>query len=123
MQIRLVGHSSELYMKIDKSGAWGEFSRALEKNGHTIVTEKSNSKIDVLVANSHLRLAIKECRKNKIPKEKMIIILWEPSVSDYKLHSERVLSKYGLIFSPSKEWGKSYKTLSFNWPVLGLKDE
>ena len=123
MQIRLVGHSGELYMTIDKSGAWGEFIRELEKNGHTIVTEKSNSKFDVLVANSHSRLAIKECRKNKIPKEKMIIILWEPSVSDYELHSKRVLSKYGLIFSPSKEWGKGYKTVSFNWPVLGLKDE
>jgi len=86
MRIRLVGHSRELYMKVDNSGPWREFIKTLEVNGHTIVTEKSNSKFDVLVANSHSRLAIKECRKNKIPKEKMILIIWEPSVSDYKLH-------------------------------------
>jgi hypothetical protein len=39
------------------------------------------------------------------------------------LHSKKVLNKYGRIFSPSKEWGKDYKTISFNWPVLRLQDE
>jgi len=122
MRIRLVGHSRKLYMKVDNSGPWREFIKTLEENGHTIVTEKSNSKFDVLVANSHSRLAIKECRKNKIPKEKMILIIWEPSVSDYKLHSKKVLNKYGLIFSPSKVWGKNFKTKSFKWPVLELEN-
>lgn len=123
MRIRLVGHSRELYMKVDDSGPWREFVRTLEENGHTIVTEKSTSQFDVLIANSHSRLAIKECRQNKILKEKMIIILWEPSVSDYKLHSKRVLGKYGFIFSPSRVWGKDFKTKSFKWPVLEIQKD
>jgi hypothetical protein len=123
MRIRLVGHSGEPVMNVGTDGPWWEFVKKLENCGHEIVTSDYGSKVDVLIANSHSKDAISECKKNHLPKNKMFFILWEPKSIDYKRHSRRILDNYGTIWSPSIEWAPNSNTKYFNWPQLKLNEQ
>ena len=70
MRIRLVGHSGEPVMNVGTDGPWWEFAKELENCGHEIVTSDHGANVDVLIANSHSKDAIRECKKNNIPKNK-----------------------------------------------------
>jgi len=120
MRIRLVGHLGEPYMNIGSDGPWWEFVSELKNLGCEIVESNYGDKIDALIANSHSKIAVEECRKNKVPKNKMFIILWEPKINDYKRHSKKVLNKYGTVWSPSIDWASQSEVKFFNWPQLGL---
>ncbi|MEI7670444.1 MAG: hypothetical protein WCJ33_10220, partial [Pseudomonadota bacterium] len=78
-------------MNIGSEGPWCDFVKELEKNGCEIINSGFDAKIDAMIANSHSKLAIEECRKNNIPKSKMFIILWEPRINDHKRHSKESL--------------------------------
>jgi hypothetical protein len=123
MRIRLVGHSGEPVMNVGTSGPWWEFVKELENNGFEIVSSDYGNNVDILIANSHSKEAINECRKNKVPKNKMFLILWEPKSIDYKRHSKPALDSYGTIWSPSLEWATDSNTRYFNWPQLKLKEQ
>jgi len=123
MRVRLVGHSGEPLMKIGKEGAWHSFTKVLESNGFEVVTKPFGAPIDALIANTHSRKAIKECKSNNVDKKKRVLILWEPEPTNYKLHKSAVLDQYSNIYSPTKEWGHNYKVRLFKWPVLKLKSQ
>jgi len=123
MRIRLVGHSGEPCMNTGSDGPWREFVNELEKKGCEIVNSDFGAKIDAMIANTHSKLAIKECKENNIPKSKMSIILWEPKINDHKRHSPDSLANYGIIWSPSIDWGLESKTKYFNWPQIALEEK
>jgi len=123
MRIRLVGHSGEPLMNVGTDGPWWEFVKELESCGHKIVSSGYGANVDVLIANSHSKDAIRECKKNNVPKNKMLLILWEPKSIDYKRHSRRVLDNYGTIWSPSIEWAVNSNVKYFNWPQLKLNEQ
>jgi CDP-diacylglycerol pyrophosphatase len=64
MRIRLVGHSGEPLMNVGTDGPWWEFVKELESCGHKIVSSGYGANVDVLIANSHSKDAIRECKKN-----------------------------------------------------------
>jgi hypothetical protein len=123
MRIRLVGHSGEPVMNIGDDGPWREFVKELERNGCEIVTSDYGSQIDALIANSHSKDAIRECKKNNVSKNRMFLVLWEPKTVDYRRHSRKVLDNYGTIWSPSIDWARKFNPKYFKWPQLKLKEE
>ena len=66
MRVRLVGHSGEPCMKVGKNGAWYSFVKVLESNGFEVVTKPYGAPVDALIANTHSRKAIKECKNNNL---------------------------------------------------------
>jgi hypothetical protein len=88
----------------------------LKKSGAQILTSKSGTKFDVLIANSHSKKSIRECEKFGVAKKNRILILWEPKEVNAKLYKPSTLSDYGHIFSPSVEWLMGRNVYNFNWP-------
>jgi len=123
MRIRLVGHSGEPLMNIGADGPWREFVKELERNGCEIVTSDFGAQIDALIANSHSKDAIKECKESNVSKNRMFLILWEPKTIDYRRHSRKVLDNYGTIWSPSIDWARKSNPKYFKWPQRKLKEE
>jgi len=123
MRIRLVGHLGESNMKVGSDGPWREFVNELKNRGHEIVDSNYGAKVDALIANSHSKIAVKECENSNVPKHRMFLILWEPKINDYKRHSKKVLNNYGIIWSPSLDWANKFKTRYFNWPQLELNQQ
>jgi hypothetical protein len=110
-------------MNVGPVGPWREFTKEIEKNGHQIVNSRISGNFDALIANNHSTYIVNECKKNKVPKSKMIIILWEPKTVDWKRHSRKSLSNYGTVFSPSLDWAIGNERKFFNWPQLKLAEE
>jgi hypothetical protein len=89
---------------------------------NTIVDKNFGEKIDALVANSHSQVAINECNLNDVPKNRRILILWEPKIVVPRTYSPKTLNKYGKIFTPSVDWAKELGAEKFLWPQLDLKN-
>lgn len=123
MRIRLVGHLGEPYMNVGSDGPWWEFVNELKNRGCEIIDSNYGVEVDALIANSHSKMAVQECKNSKVPKSKMFIILWEPKISDYKRHSKSVLDNYGIVWSPSFDWASQSETKYFNWPQLELSKQ
>jgi hypothetical protein len=121
MKIRLIGHSKNPTMTVGTQGPWFEFKKTLEKLGNQISTEKFRAQNDCLIANTHSKEAILECKVNKTPINRRILILWEPKIVVPKIYSRRVLSKYGKIYTPSVDWSEKVNGEIFKWPQLDLR--
>lgn len=121
MKIRLIGHSKNPTMNVGVEGPWYQFKKTLEELGLEINTEDFGNKNDCLIANSHSKEAILECKNNKTPINRRILILWEPKIVVPKLYSRRILSQYGKIYTPSVDWSEKVKGEIFKWPQLNLR--
>lgn len=121
LRIRIVGHQGEPYMDTGQSGPWYEFVEVLKMKGCKILDTQYGDEVDLLIANSHSKKALKEAKKSKLPGSKTHLVLWEPPVIDYRRHSPKILKLYNLVWSPSIHWAKSAKTHYFRWPQLQLK--
>jgi len=123
MRVRLIGHQGEPFMNTSSNGPWHEFAKELNSKGYEIVQDDFGIQIDLLIANTHSRKGIKEAKKSKLDKNKKHLILWEPSISDYKRHQESTLKKYGIIWSPTVYWANRKNTRIFKWPQLLLEEQ
>jgi hypothetical protein len=123
MRVRLVGHQGEACMNTGSSGPWHEFVEVLANKGCEIVKDDFGTHVDLLIANTHSQKGIDEANKSKVPNKMKHLILWEPPVIDYKRHSDKVLSQYGVIWSPTIYWARKHNTRHFNWPQLFLEQQ
>lgn len=121
MRIRVVGQAGEPLFPFNSGGPWVKFRDNLINNKDVLVTQKFGEKIDVLICHGYSRRAISEAKKSKVPKNRMVLVLWEPPIIQPKLHTDVYLSNFGFIYTPSKEWAKKYNAIYFNWPVRGMK--
>ena len=121
MKIRLIGHSKEAVMQVGPQGPWFDFKKTLLNFSNTIAEKNFGEQIDALVANSHSKLGIKECDSNMVPKNRRILILWEPKIAVPRTYSSKTLNNYGKIFTPSVDWAESLGAEKFLWPQLDLK--
>ena len=117
MRIRVVGQAGEALFPFKDSGPWAKFRDILITRKDVLVTQKFGQKIDALICHGYSKKAISEANNSKIPKNKMILILWEPPVVHPKLHSDEYLSNFGYIYAPSKEWAKKFNSIYFKWPI------
>ena len=117
MRIRVVGQAGEALFPFNDSGPWVKFRDILITRRDVLVTQKFGQKIDALICHGYSKNAISEANNSKIPKNKMILILWEPPVVNPKLHSDEYLSNFGYIYAPSKEWAKKFNSIYFKWPI------
>ena len=116
MRIKVIGHNKKIFLHPPRNNPWSAFFIELKKLGAQIVTSESDAKFDVLIANSHSKKALRECKKFGVTKENRILILWEPKEVNGKLYKPSTFSAYGHIFSPSPEWLKGNNVHEFNWP-------
>ena len=117
MRLRVVGQSGEALFPFNDNGPWAKFRDILISRKDVLVTQKFGQKIDALICHGYSKKAISEANNSKIPKNKMILILWEPPIVHPKLHSDEYLSNFGYIFAPSKEWAKNFDAIYFKWPI------
>ena len=123
MRIRIVGQAGESVFPFGIRGPWMKFKENLIKDTDILVKQKFGQKIDVLICHGYSKNAILEAVKSKIPKNKMVLVLWEPPITNPNLHSDRYLSNFGHIYAPSKEWAKKYNAIYFNWPIGKVKSK
>jgi hypothetical protein len=121
MIIRLVGHLTEAVMPVGSAGPWFNFKRTLKSYSNEITEANYGAQIDALVANSHSSEAINECDYSNVPKNRRILILWEPKIVNPITYSKKTLDNYGKIFTPSVDWAEKIGAESFLWPQLDLK--
>lgn len=123
MRIKVIGHTPDEDFFTATSKPWSMFFQAL-KQRHEIVTSKIGApKFDCLVVNSHSPKALKLALKLGIPKSKILMIYWEPSVSYSKLHTKKIRNQYGKVYTPSKDWSNQLGGTYFNWPQVLIKDK
>ena len=117
MRIRVVGQAGEPVFTFSANSPWAKFKDNLINDKYRLVTEKYGQKIDVLICHGYSKKAVYEANESKVPKNKRILVLWEPPITHPKLHSDEYLSNFGYIYTPSKEWAKKYDPIHFNWPI------
>lgn len=96
-----------------REGPWANFFEALEGQGHSIVSMGSNPQV-IISMNVHRSFHNKYLRN--IPPERRILVLWEPEAVRPENFNPSEISKFGLIFSPSKKWITGERVNYFNWP-------
>ena len=117
MRIRIVGQQGEPTLSFSAGSPWLDFFDVFAKAGYEILRDPFGQNIDVLICNGYSKKAVSEAKKSNLPKNKMILILWEPPVNNLKLHSENYLGNFGHIYTPSKNWASKQNVIYFNWPV------
>jgi hypothetical protein len=123
MRIRVIGQAGEPAFPFSNSGPWVIFKDNIISDKDMLVRGKFGQEIDALICHGYSKKAISEANKSKVPKNRMILVLWEPEIIQPRLHSDKYLSNFGFIYAPSKEWAKKYNAIYFNWPVEGIKPE
>jgi len=123
MKIRLIGHSGEAVFPFGTAGPWKEFEATLLSHGHTICAQGMNEGADAIIAHFYGKEVGAYMARWQIPREKRILVLWEPYVVETTRYRKSVLSKFGTTFAASVEWAKVIKAHPFNWPQGEILDE
>jgi hypothetical protein len=123
MKIRVIGHGGEGKFPFGASGPWKEFEKVLTSRGHEICSSDMDESADALIAHSYNQSVGKYIQRNIIPKNKLILVLWEPYIVETTRYKREVFSKFGTTFAPSIEWAMKVDAHSFNWPQDEIPDE
>jgi hypothetical protein len=122
MKIRVIGHGGEPRFPFGTSGPWNEFEKVVIARGHSICTPDMTEKADALIANSYSKSIGNHLKKSQIPKNKRILVLWEPYVVETIRYKKENISQFGSIFAPSIDWAEEVKANSFKWPQDEIPD-
>jgi hypothetical protein len=82
-----------------------------------------NEGADAIIAHFYGKEVGAYMARWQIPREKRILVLWEPYVVETTRYRKSVLSKFGTTFAASVEWAKVIKAHPFNWPQGEILDE
>ena len=117
MNIKLIGHTPDEDLIFTQNNPWKKFYDEFIKNNFRVVTGnvKSNN-FEYLVVNAHSPKSLKKAKNLKLDKSRLIMIYWEPSVTAPNLHSYKIRSQYGIVYTPSKLWTKNLTGEYFSWP-------
>jgi len=124
MKIKLIGHTPDQDMKVERDNPWQTFIEELTDNGFEIVYgEVENNYFDILIVNSHSPRSLKRASELNVKKSNIFMIYWEPSVSYPKIHSEKVRNLYGNAYTPSRVWKNKLNGHYFFWPQVKIDGE
>jgi hypothetical protein len=115
MKIKIIGHDGKIFSQPSIKNPWNVFHQQFINAGHSMV-ESLDQSCDVLISNSHSKDQIKLCEKNRVLRNNRFLILWEPRQTNPQIHSKRNISKYGTVFTPSRNWVSGEQVNDFNWP-------
>jgi len=121
MRIRVTGQSGEPVFPFSESGPWKAFENILKLNKYQMQKGNFGEKIDGLICNGFSSDAIKEAKASGLPKNKMILVLWEPPIINPKAYLKKYTDHFGVIYSPSKKWLKGNNVYYFKYPVDKIK--
>ena len=121
MRIRVTGQSGEPVFPFSESGPWKAFENTLKLNKFQIQKGNFGEKIDGLVCHGFSNDAIKEAIASGLPKNKMILVIWEPPIINPKVYLKKYTDHFGIIYSPSKKWLKGKNVYYFKYPVDKIK--
>lgn len=116
MRIRVTGHSAEDCFPFGTGGPWKKFANVILNQGYQLCDSDLAQPADVLIANTHHKKFMDYCEINDIPKERRVLILWEPYVVETTRYKPEVLQNYGHIYAPSINWARRINAQPFNWP-------
>ena len=115
MKIKIIGHDGKIFSQPPIKNPWNVFHQQFINAGHSMV-ESLDQSCDVLISNSYSKDQIKLCEENRISRNNRFLILWEPRQTNPQIHSKRYISKYGTVFTPSRNWVNGENVNDFNWP-------
>ncbi len=116
MKVKVIGHDGVNFSSAPSNNPWSAFFKVFERFDIKLVDNDDGQKFDALIANTHSKKVIRECKKLGISKNKRILILWEPKEINGKLYRSSTLGAYGHIFTPSRDWIQGHKIHEFRWP-------
>jgi hypothetical protein len=116
MKLRVVGHGGESRFAFGSSGPWCEFRDELLSKGHEVSSEPYGTNCDALIAHKHSSEALKEADDNCVPKNRRVLVLWEPAIVEKERYQREVLENYGTVFAPSVKWAQKVGANDFKWP-------
>jgi hypothetical protein len=123
MKIRVIGHAGEGKFPFGVSGPWNQFEKILLARGHEISPPDMAETADALIANFYSKSIGNYLAKSEIPKNKRILVLWEPYVVENIRYKKENISKFGSIFAPSIDWAEEVEAYSFKWPQDEIPDD
>ena len=122
MKIKIIGHTPDEDLIVERTNPWFRFSNSFKKYGHEVVRgEISSSIFDLLIVNSHSPKALKRARDLGLSKNRIVMIYWEPTVTYPRIHLAKIRDKYGLVFTPSRLWEKELRGEYFYFPQPEIK--
>jgi len=116
MKIRVTSHEGLATFPFDSAGPWSKFKEVFERSGHKICTLGFEEKCDAIIVNKINTTVMRYIKYSRIPREKRVLILWEPHVVDKEGFLSENLQHFGHIYAPSKSWAKQVKGEFFHWP-------
>ena len=116
MKIRVVGHNGEGKFPFGESGPWKEFEKTIVENGNEICGVNFEESADAIICHSVNSQVFEFIERFKIPLERRILILWEPFSVERTRYLDEVISRFGLVFAPSREWAQKVNGIEFRWP-------
>jgi len=116
LKIRVTGHSFQGVFPFGSSGPWNNFERVLIDRGHTICGNDYSEKADAIIANSFNTEIRDYILNSDIPKERRILVLWEPYIVEKTRYLPKVLELFGSVFAPSIDWADRVNGRAFSWP-------
>jgi hypothetical protein len=119
--LRVTGNQGEKVFPFETQSYWATFKQTLESHGFLIVTGDFGVKVDCLISMGPSTSALREARKNGIPKSRMALVIWEPPVVSRRLHSEIFQNKFGVVAAPNRNWIKNENPILFLWPQNDFK--
>lgn len=72
---------------------------------------------------SNLGPKLRNCNFSRFPKEKLVLIMWEPPTVQKELHDPKIQSAFGKIFTWDDDLVDNQKFFKFYYPVLKARIE
>ena len=100
-----------------QEGPWAHFIAGLEDGGHSVVDARQGVvPADALVVFNRPRSMKRSLGRWRVPRQRRVLIMMEPAVSQPALHSHSYLRLFGSIFAASREWAAKEGAIPFLWP-------
>jgi hypothetical protein len=113
LKLRIIGWGGET--EVPNTGPIGNFLKIFLRSGFELVTGPNSEKVDLFIALNASATAIKELET--APKEKRVLIIFEPKCIVPANFDPFILNQFGLIICASPIFAKQLNCLhSINWP-------
>ena len=121
MQIKIIGHTPDKDMQFSQSGPWRHFlNEFLIRDFKLIDSDRISNKLDYLVLNSYSKKTLKMAKKFKLSSSKIVMVYWEPRITNPLIYSHRIRNKFGKVLAPSIIWANKINGDYFHWPQANV---
>lgn len=112
----VIDQRGRIFHCADSSNPWSSFFSVLDARGFTFVEELDFTEVDGLICLGYHPKVLRSSALKSVPKNKRILINWEPPSVEPELYQLRYYSEFGFRLSPSSSWAEKIEGDSFPWP-------